>query len=59
MAKSSFGDRIGGLGVLGSTTTVQCSAESTSTYCRIVKAFNLLSLFAVVVFFIWLALKKK
>lgn len=56
MAKSSFGDRIGALGVFG--TTVQCDSESNSMYCRTVKAFNLLMMVLFVVFMLWLLLKK-
>lgn len=52
MAKGSFGDRVGALGVFG--TTVQCDAESTSTYCRIVKVFNLLMMLLFVAFLLWL-----
>lgn len=53
MAKgSSFGDRVGALGVFG--TTVQCDSESSSMYCRTVKAFNLLMMVLFVVFLLWL-----
>jgi hypothetical protein len=59
MAKNSFGDRVGALGIFGSTTTVQCDSDSTSMYCRAVKAFNLLSMLAVIAFIIWFLMKKK
>lgn len=56
MAKSSFGDRLGALGVFG--TTVQCDSESTSMYCRTVKMFNLLMMLLFVAFLLWLLMKK-
>lgn len=60
MAKSSFGDRVGALGVFG--TTVQCDSDSKSLYCRSVKAFNVLMMLLFVAFLLWLLkdwLKKK
>jgi hypothetical protein len=56
MAKTSFADRVGALGIFG--TTVQCDSESTSMYCRTVKAFNLLMMVLFVAFILWLLLKK-
>ncbi len=63
MAKGSFrsGGGGGGGGVLGSGifgvfgTTIKCDATDDSTYCSIMKMFNLLIVFLIVAYVLYIA----
>jgi hypothetical protein len=59
MAKGSSGTGMGG-GVLGSGifgvfgTTIRCDSKDDSTYCSIMKLFNLLLVFFVVIYILYI-----
>ena len=59
MAKGSSGTGLGG-GILGSGifgvfgTTIRCDSKDDSTYCSIMKLFNLLIVFFVVVYILYI-----
>jgi hypothetical protein len=59
MAKGSSGTGMGG-GVLGSGifgvfgTTIRCDSKDDSTYCSIMKLFNLLIVFFVVIYILYI-----
>ena len=59
MAKGSSGTGVGG-GVLGSGifgvfgTTIRCDSKDDSTYCSIMKLFNLLIVFFVVIYILYI-----
>jgi hypothetical protein len=61
MAKGSFRSGGGGGGILGSGifglfgTTIKCDATDDSTYCSIMKMFNLLVVFLIVAYVLYIA----
>ena len=59
MAKGGYGTGMGG-GILGSGifgvfgTTIRCDSKDDSTYCNIMKIFNLLIVFLVVIYILYI-----